>query len=121
LQRLRWTGKLPFEILEMKAVPGGFALHLTKPVSQAGLAKAQFKMSSYTYELHAAYGSKEFLTEEHELGAPKLAEDGKSIFLPVAKLRAGYVHELHVEGLADTSGLPLLHREAYYTLIRLPR
>lgn len=121
LQRLRWTGKMPFEILEMKAAKGGFELRLTKSIDQTGLAKAQFKMSSYTYELHAAYGSKEFLTEQHELGAPQLADDGMSVFLPVAKLRAGYVHELHIEGLSDQSGTPLLHGEAYYTLIRVPR
>lgn len=121
LQRLRWTGKMPFEILEMKAAQGGFELRWTKPIDQAGLAKAQFRMSSYTYELHAAYGSKEFLTEQHELGAPQLAQDGMSVFLPVSKLRAGYVHELHIEGLSDQSGTPLLHGEAYYTLIRVPR
>jgi hypothetical protein len=121
LQRLRWTGKMPFEILEMKAAKDGFELRFTKPVDQNGLAKAQFKMSSYTYELHSAYGSDEFLTEQHELGAPQLAKDGLSVFLPVAKLRAGYVHELHIEGLSEQSGLPLLHGEAYYTLIRVPR
>jgi hypothetical protein len=121
LQRLRWTGKMPFEILEMKAAPGGFQLRFTKPIDQSALSKAQFQMSSYTYELHSEYGSKEFLTEQHELGAAQLAADGKSVFLPVAKLRAGYVHELHIEALSDASGLPLLHGEAYYSLIRVPR
>ena len=35
-------------------------------------------------------------------------------------LRAGYVHELHAEGVRSAEGAPLLHDEAYYTLVRIP-
>lgn len=120
LQRLRWTGKMPFEILEMKAAPGGFVLRFTKQPDPDSLADLELKMTSYTYELHAAYGSKEFLTEELELGELRsLSVDPKAFFLPVEGLRPGYVHELHIEGLRDMDGHPLLHGEAYYTLIRL--
>ena len=120
LQRLRWTGKVPFEIHEMKAAPGGFLLNFTKQADPDTLADAKLTMKSYTYELHAAYGSKEFETVELELGELRLLSvDPRSYYLPVEGLRAGYVHELHVEGLRSVDGDELVHHDAYYTLIRL--
>jgi hypothetical protein len=41
--------------------------------------------------------------------------------LTVEGLRAGYVHELHLPGLKSSAGALLLHDEAYYTLIEIPR
>ncbi len=36
-------------------------------------------------------------------------------------LRSGYVHQLHLDGVRDTDGLPLLHARAYYTLVEIPQ
>lgn len=120
IQRIRWTGKVPFEIQEMKAAPGGFTLRFTKQPDPDSLARAIATMKSYTYELHAAYGSDEFLTEELELGQlHPLSVDPNTLYLPVKGLRAGYVHELRLEGLTSVDGDSLLHNDAYYTLIRL--
>jgi hypothetical protein len=30
------------------------------------------------------------------------------------------VHELHLDGVRDDAGEPLLHDEAYYTLVEIP-
>jgi len=35
IERLVWTGIVPFEIQEMKAMPDGFVLTFTKPVNAA--------------------------------------------------------------------------------------
>ena len=122
LQRLRWTGKMPFEIAEMKAAPGGFLLHFTEQIDPDTLEAAELKMISYTYELHAAYGSKEFETQELEVGPLRsLSVDPKAYFLPVEGLRSGYVHELHIDGVQSVEGQKLLHKQAYYTLIRLAK
>jgi hypothetical protein len=43
------------------------------------------------------------------------------VHLAVEGLREGYVHELHVPGLRDRAGKPLLHASAFYTLNRIPR
>src|SRR5690606_10054746 len=50
LQRLVWTGKVPFEIHEMRARPDGFELTFTRPVDPA-IARdpASYSMTSYTY------------------------------------------------------------------------
>ena len=35
LERLAWTGRTPFEMLAIRAVPGGFELEFTAPVDRA--------------------------------------------------------------------------------------
>ena len=50
LERLVWTGKVPFEIKEMKAESDGFTLTFTKPVDpQTAGAVASYKMATFTY------------------------------------------------------------------------
>ncbi len=60
VQRLNWTGKKPFEVLEMKAVRGGFELVFTEPVDRdtAGDIKS-YEMRAFTYIFQGAYGSPE--------------------------------------------------------------
>jgi len=118
IQRLRWTGEMPFEISKMMATPTGFELNFTEVVNRESLADARFTMKSYSYELHAAYGSDEMQTAELELGELKLGPSGRELAFDVQGLRAGYVHELHIEGLRNMDGEALLHGEAYYTLAR---
>ncbi|MFT5689204.1 MAG: glucose/arabinose dehydrogenase [Planctomycetota bacterium] len=120
LQRMRWTGKSPFEIYTMEAQPDGFLLNLTHPVDPGSVTPASFRFESYTYELHSAYGSAEMDRQTPTVTSVRVGDDGKSVHLVVEGLRLGYVHELHAAGLRSAKGLPLLHPEAYYTLINLP-
>ena len=60
LQRLRWTGKTPFEIHEMKAQPDGFTLSFTEPVHvESASDPKNYRMESYTYRLESRYGGPE--------------------------------------------------------------
>ena len=121
LQRLRWRGSRPFEVLEMHARPNGFRLLFTEPVDPATAADpASYRLESYTYELHAAYGSAEMDRAEPRVRSASVSSDRRTVDLEVEGLRAGYVHELHLSGVRGPEGVPLLHDEAYYTLIRIP-
>jgi len=123
LERLIWTGKVPFEIKTMEAQPDGFLLRFTKAVDAKTAADPKsYAMSSYTYEYHQAYGGEEILTQPVAIAAAEVAADGMSVRLRCAPdtLRAGFVHELHAEGLRDSDGNPLLHSEAFYTLNAIP-
>jgi hypothetical protein len=121
IERIRWTGKMPFEIKTMEATPKGFRLTFTEAVDEEVASDpSSYEMSSYTYLLHSPYGSPEVQTEELELASASVAGDGRSVELVVNGLREGYVHELHAKGVRSAAGLPLLHVEAYYTLIHLP-
>ena len=121
LQRLVWTGETPFEVLEMRARPDGFELVFTEPVDPetAGDA-ASYSMQSYTYRFHSTYGSDEVDLGEPEVSVTEVSADGRTVVLAVDALRAGYVHELHLEGVRSADGRPLLHDVGYYTLVEIP-
>ncbi len=121
LQRLDWTGRMPFEIAEMRARSRGFALRFTEPVDPELAARTStYALASYTYELHSDYGSDEMDPSTPQVTAVAVSADGLEVKLDVNGLRAGYVHELSVDGLRSKSGVPLLHTDAYYTLIEIP-
>jgi hypothetical protein len=121
LERIVWTGELPFEILAMRASPDGFDLEFTVPVDPESAADpASYTFESYTYLLHETYGSDEVEKKKLAVSAAKVAPDGKSVHLVLDGRRAGYVHELHAK-LRSASGDPLLHEAAYYTLNAIPR
>ena len=121
IQRLEWTGAMPTEVLAMEARPNGFRLTFTRPMDRATLeATASYAMESYTYLLHEPYGSPEVDRKTVKITAARAGSDGRSVELTCEGLRAGYVHELHLDGLRATDGVPLLHPVGYYTLNAIP-
>ena len=117
LERLSWTGKVPFEVHEMRAKPDGFELTFTMPVDkQTAGDLASYKMTTYTYIFQSSYGSPEVDHTTPKITKAIVADDGKSVRLIVDKLQRGHIHELHMGGLRSKSGLPLLHNVGYYTL-----
>ncbi|MCP3917113.1 MAG: hypothetical protein GY711_16315 [bacterium] len=120
-ERLVWTGKTPFEIETMRATPDGFELVFTRPADPLTLVDlAAYRLESYTYKLHSSYGSPEVERAEPVVVAAEVVDDGRGVRLVVDGLRAGYVHELHADGIRSVAGWPLLHADAYYTLIKRP-
>lgn len=120
-ERVDWTGKVPFEILEMRALPDGFELVFTEAVDKSSAVDGAFRMEAYTYIYQKAYGSPEVDQVTPEVKVASIAEDGRSLKLRVTPLTKGHVHELHCEGLkAAGDQRPLLHDSAYYTLNEIP-
>ena len=117
LERIIWTGEMPFEIKTMEAKPSGFKLTFTQPVDPA---TAAFQLTSYTYKYHSSYGSDEVDTAAVTISKVAVSDDGLSAELTCEGLREGYVHELHADGIRSATGQQLLHAEAYYTLNRIP-
>lgn len=121
LERLVWTGKVPFEIHEMRARPDGFELTFTEAIDPktAGDPKS-YTMSTYCYIYRADYGSPEVDHTRPNITRVEVGKDGKSVRLHVSQLQEGHIHELEANGVRSAAGLPLLHKEAYYTLNYLP-
>ncbi len=121
LERLTWTGKTPFEIHEMHAKPDGFELTFTHPVDakSAGDPKS-YSMKTFTYIYRAEYGSPEVDPTTPTIDRVEVASDRKSVRLYVSKLQEGNIHELLAAGVRSNDGVPLLHKEAYYTLNYIP-
>ena len=121
LQRLVWTGKLPFEIKEMRAMPDGFQLVFTQPVDPATASNTDsYAMNSYTYLYQSSYGSDEIQNQDLAITQAVVAKDGLSVRLTIDDLRELFVHELAVPGVRSIDHEPLLHPHAYYTLNRIP-
>ena len=121
LERLDWTGKVPFEVLTMRARPDGFALTFTQPVDPriAGDPKS-YSLRTHTYIYQSTYGSPEVDETRPAVERAEVSEDGKTVRLHVSRLVEGHIHELHLDGLRSVDSVPLLHKEAYYTMNAIP-
>ena len=121
LERLEWTGKVPFEVLTMKVNPDGFDLTFTKPVDpQAAGDVTSYRLPTYTYIYQKSYGSPEVDATTATIKEAIVSEDGRSVRLVVEGLQIGHVHELHMDGIRSKEDQPLWHPVAYYTLNYLP-
>jgi hypothetical protein len=121
LDRIRWTGKVPFEIHEMHARPDGFELTFTHPIDRESAASPEaWQLTTYAYIYQAAYGSPEVDHTTPSINRIQVSDDAQSVRLFVTGLQEGHVHELHATGVRSKAGLPLLHKEAYYTLNYIP-
>jgi glucose/arabinose dehydrogenase len=122
IERLVWTGKVPFEMHEMRAKPDGFELTFTQPVDPKTAADVKsYRMKTFTYVYRAEYGSPEVDQTTPIIERAVVGPDGKSVRLYVRGLVEGHIHALHTAGVRSATGLPLLHEEAYYTLNYLRR
>ncbi len=120
LERLDWTGKIPFEILTMKAQPDGFLLEFTQPLDlDTAVDPASYELTTYTYLYQASYGSPEVDHTTPVIQRVQTMGDSQ-VYLHIQGLREGHVHELHAAGVRSQQGRPLLHPEAYYTLNYIP-
>ena len=121
LERIRWTGVVPFEVRTMRAQPDGFVLEFTAPVDVAtAMNPASYEGSSYTYIYQRKYGSPEVETQPFSVTRIEVLPDGRTVRLRCAGLRERYVHELSVAGVRSAGGEAVVNPVAYYTLNRIP-
>lgn len=122
LQRLTWSGIMPFEIQTVKAQPDGFEMEFTMPVDEKTARNAgSYKLSTFTYKYHHIYGSPAINQSPRAVKAITVSPDGKKVRLVLDSLKEGYIHEISAEGLrAAGSDLPLLHNYGFYTLNKIP-
>lgn len=121
-ERVEWTGKVPFEVHEMRARPDGFELTFTQPVDPVTAAKPEsYSMRGFTYIYQAAYGSPEVDEVLPKITKATVSPDRKSVRLTIDTLTKGNIHELHLDGVKSAEGLPVLHPVGYYTLNEIPK
>ncbi len=121
-ERVKWTGKTPFEILTMHAEPDGFTLNFTEPVNAETAGKTDsYSMAAWTYILQSKYGSPEADQSTPVIKSAKVSSDKKSVRLTIDGLVRGNVHQLRAPGVKSASGATLWHPEAFYTLNEIPK
>ncbi len=122
LQRMVWTGETPFEVHEMRARPDGFELTFTQPVDPKTAGDVNsYSMNCWTYNYYSNYGDNPQDPHDLKINSATVGNGGRSVTLTVDGLAPYYIHELRLNGIRSSSGLPVLHPEAYYTLNRIPR
>ena len=122
LERLEWSGKMPFEIQRITIEPSGFKVTFTKPVEPiTGGSSACYSISAFTHPYHAGYGGPEIEQQKPEVKSVVLAEDGLSAIITLEKLERGFVYELDLAQLRCVDGEDLLHRNAFYTVNEVPQ
>jgi glucose/arabinose dehydrogenase len=122
LERVVWTGKTPFELLDMKSRPDGFELTFTQPLDKAAAGDVKsYAMQTFTYIYQAEYGSPEVDRTKPTIRSATVSEDGRHVRLVIDGLEIGHIHELKLDGVrAATGNTPLLHPIAWYTLWNIP-
>lgn len=122
VERLDWTGKMPFEIQEMRALPDGFKLTFTQPVDAKKASDVEsYEMTTHTYIYQSSYGSPEVDPTTATIESATVSDDRKSVRLKINALQRGHVHTLTAVGVRNETDEPLLHNEAYYTLNVIPK
>jgi len=121
IQRLKWTGKTPFEMKAIRIQPTGFEIEFTKPVHKI-LAQdlAHYQLTDFTYKYHHNYGSPVIDQQMRGITEAIVSQDGYKVQLMLDTLRLGYVYEVKVNGVNASDGSQLLHQTGYYTLNRIP-
>ena len=119
LQRLAFTGVVPFDIHNVKLTKHGFDLTFTKPLDPKSVTPKTATVGSFTYVYFSNYGCPETDTRAERPLVGDLSADRKTLSVGVAGLRPGRVYELRLDGVKSADGDPLLHPEAYYTLNEL--
>ncbi len=121
LERVEWTGRMPFEIERVTITPDGFHIKFTKPVAAAeGTNPASYEVSTFTHRYQSGYGGPEIDQTKPEVRSVALSEDGMSATIVLEALEKGHVHEFDVGALRSRDGEELLHRHAYYTVNEVP-
>ncbi len=128
LERVRFTGRPPFEIQHVQARPDGFELVFTEPVNRefAGDPDSYF-VSQFNYRHHQEYGSPEF---DHDgkagsatmiaVTAARVSDDDLRVRLELSGWKPGYVTRIVASALDSAAGVLLRSEEFYYTLNEIP-
>ena len=122
IERLDWTGKMPFEILAIRLQDDGFEFEFTQPIDpETATDPALYQLETYTYEYRSQYGSPEVDHTRPTIRSASVSDDRRKVRLVIDGLQRGHVHQFLCEQIKNASGQPLLHPQAYYTASYLLR
>ncbi len=129
LERISYTGKLPFEVKEVHALRDGFELTFTQPVeTQAAANPDSYDVTQYGYKYHSKYGSPEIDHDGKENGATVIKVTGATVSPDKLKVRlklegwkSGYVTMVRSLDVKNAGGDSLVNDTFWYTLNQLPK
>jgi hypothetical protein len=120
-ERVKWTGKTPFEMLTLFATKDGFEVTFTEPVDAVAAADvANYSMAAWTYIYQSGYGSPEVDQATPKIVSATVSPDKLKVRLKVDGRVKGHVHHLQLKNIKAASGTEMWHPEGYYTLNEIP-
>ena len=122
LERLRPNGAAAYELLEVRARPGGFELVLSEPVADgAAIEPGDLRLRQWFYHPTSQYGGPKFDDRELPVTGVRLSGDRLRIELDVDGLEEGHVVYIRLDPrVPSRSGRRFWIHEAWYTLNELP-
>lgn len=128
LDRVSYTGKLPFEVLQVKAIPDGFLLTFTEPVDRELASDPEaYDVVQFRYAYREKYGSPRFDQDGKEnsmtpiqVVAADVPKNGRTVRLRLKGLKEGYVTMVRCLDVENDRGDSLREDTFWYTLNRIP-
>jgi glucose/arabinose dehydrogenase len=128
LERVSFTGKTPFEVEKVRALPDGFELTFTEPAQKESAADPEnYFISQFNYSYWQEYGSPELDHEGRpnratmiEVKQVELSQDRRKVILRVDNWKTGFVTRVQMAEISNEQGTALRHETFYYTLNALP-
>jgi hypothetical protein len=129
LERVSFTGKVPFEVREVHARPNGFELTFTQPADAATAGNPEsYDVAQYTYLYHQTYGSPEIDQDGKPDSATPIkvtqatvSTDKLKVNLVLSGWKPGYVTLVRGLDVKSGEGKALWHDTFYYTLNEIPK
>ena len=122
LQRMKYNGKLTFEMLAVRAKPRGFEIEFTEALgSGKGMKASDFFVQQWWYHPTAEYGGPKKDLEKLKVTRVNISKDRSRVYLEIPDLKKEHVVYFRLPGnLRSASGQSLWSSEAWYTLNNIP-
>jgi cytochrome c len=122
LQRLKYNGKVTFEMLAVRAKPKGFEIEFTEPIDAGTQLKPDdFLVQQWWYLPTEKYGGPKLDLEKLNITNINISEDRLRVYLEISDLKKEHkVYFRLPENLQSNRGQSLWSSEAWYTLNNIP-
>ena len=108
LKRIKWDGKVDFDLLSIKQTEKGFKLNFTDAVDEKTATQlSTYLIKEYYYEYRSGYGSSRIDEKTVAVKSVKLSDDRKTIELKLPALKKGFVYQMELNSLKNDSGQKL--------------
>jgi cytochrome c len=122
LQRMKYNGKLTFEMLAVRAKPRGFEIEFTEALgSGKGMKASDLFVQQWWYLPTAEYGGPKKDLEKLKVTKVNISKDRSRVYLEIPDLKKEHVVYLRLPGnLRSARRESLWSSEAWYTLNNIP-
>jgi hypothetical protein len=122
MQRIRFTGEIPFALLNCSLTRDGFDLTFTKPVAADSVVAAQFGSGRYRYPYGYKYGGGAIDKTSVVVTEAQIDKaDGRTVRVVLDELVPNYLYDLRFDNVKSATGEGVRNGSLVYTLNRLRR